>query len=802
MGQVMKPKSFINDISINSKLIFVAIIGAVLPVILLLAIYTIQLNRGYKEKEEEISNALVNAVTNNVVNYFESVQNVSFSYSGNIDLTRMLIPNSDFTEEDRLLFFENLEGQIRVNMLGKQNIKRINIYYNTGEVPYEGHYVKGIEQINTSAWTQANGLLPPYLFLTTEIDDGDVVIGLGKTVNGLRYNSQNLVHILMEGSDLSGLLKESMLDAIEGDIYLVDEKGNVVASTNEIYSKGISTFVAFDDLEQPSDTKVISTQIGNQFYLKKWSLIFVINEGMLHDSFIDQVLLIFLIALFIIMVVYLSHYQLTKSIVKRLQTINSSMEMAESEVFQIIEAPMGNDEIGQTARHFNKMIQRIHGFVYKDILTDLMNRQAIVEAIDEAIEENVSNNSVGTTIGVLFLDVDNFKFINDTYGHELGDEVIRKTSFRIQDVIGELGEVGRFGGDEFIILLKNGPDARYFKNIAKRICNSFNGAIEIMGMNLYLTVSVGIALGPDHGNNSQELIKKADLALYEAKDAGKNQAKVYNGKMDENLIGKIAFQNAIKDAFGDGDFYMDYQPYFGHDRQDLLGFEALIRWYSEDYGQVSPFRLIQTVESMGLIVDVGRWVLESALTFTKEINRKSLKPVTVSINISAIQLMQPEFFEEMIEAVRRHEVDPSLVILEMTETVLINSIEISNAVLGKLRQVGFGIAIDDFGTGYSSLSYMQTLPATHLKIDRHFIARINNNDIDRQLVKIITELAHQLNMKVVAEGVEDEKQLETAITCACDIIQGYYYSRPIGESDAKKMIINKKEQPVRIARKR
>ena len=776
----MREARWLNNISIYRKLLFIAVAGAVLPMVVMLGIYTYRSNLDYREREVLIEEALVSNVTTDVRVMFGEMARLALQYTGAESYNDALDVRSGMEEDLRTRTLSRMDDSIDRDLLATQQFSQIKVYTTSENLPYISDNFYTPEEFDTNIWHDASGKIPSYMFITTEITEGEVTLGVAKTVNSTFYDSQEVFHVTMDGDTVNRIMREGKLGTYDGEVYLVDVEDRVIAGSGLVYTRSDNEFVDYATLDLTQASEIITVDVDEQLYLKGWRLVFVTVGDSARDAFMIQLLGILFGAVAIIIVVFLSHFFLTNSIVNRLQIINNSMEMAEQEKFVTIEDFLGHDEIGQTASHFNQMIRRIHGFVYDDMLTGMMNRQAITELLNKAVARADRMN----TLGVMFLDVDNFKFINDTYGHDLGDEVIKATAKRIRSVSDSHIHVGRFGGDEFIIVVEKCGVHRDLDSIGNNIRSAFVEPIHIQELTFFLTVSIGVAVCPTNGTTTGELIKKADLALYEAKEGGKNRLVYYNQAMDDELEAKVTFQNRVKDAFKKRKFTLNYQPYFNEDGTKLMAFEALIRWYSDDYGYVSPFKLIQTVESMGLIVEVGQWVMEEAMAFEAWVKTKGKEDVVISINISIAQLVQPGFFEQTMALVEKYGLKPSDVVLEMTETVLIESIEQSSELVRRLRDAGFGIAIDDFGTGYSSLSYLQSLPVSQLKIDRSFIKDIVEVDTTRDLVKIIADIAHRLGMSVVAEGVEEPSQLVSAKGAGCDYIQGFLLGRPLDIDDA------------------
>jgi len=463
----------------------------------------------------------------------------------------------------------------------------------------------------------------------------------------------------------------------------------------------------------------------------------------------------------------------------QLQTANEELSIFNEELGASNEELMAtNEELTAAFDEIEDQKKHIYKLLYTDNLTNLDNRLSILNKLDDLLS---SDN--GQAFSILFLDVDNFKNINDTFGHDLGDEVIFETGKRLMALEDKNFRVGRFGGDEFLILIK-GDKVVHMDRTINEIQECFEDVIYVEGNRFYLTISVGVAEYPNHGVTRKELIKKADMALYEAKNSGKNKYVIYQHEMGNEVEDKVRFQAHLKDAFNNDEFYLNYQPYYNPANEEIVGYEALIRWNSSTLGQVSPYKLITNAEEMGLIIEVGHWVFKEACLFAKRVNQRSTKPVIVSINISTVQLMYNNFFEDVTGFVEKMGIDPTLICLEMTETVILQSISAGQKLIEELKTYGFSIALDDFGTGYSSLSYLRNLPATALKIDKKFIDQLVEDSYDQYTVEAIIKLAHQLDLRVVAEGVETEDQLKILKDLSCDAIQGYLLSKPLGEMEA------------------
>jgi diguanylate cyclase (GGDEF)-like protein len=443
-----------------------------------------------------------------------------------------------------------------------------------------------------------------------------------------------------------------------------------------------------------------------------------------------------------------------------------------------------NEKLSNAVKKIEDQKNEIKELIYIDSLTKLKNRRAINELVHRWLEETKGD----VAYSILFLDVDNFKLINDSFGHDFGDKVIIRTGMRLVSLETESIKIGRFGGDEFLIIYKD-KDMNQFSEFLNALEQIFKNPFVIDNRTIFLTVSIGAAIYPIHGVGEEELIKKADMALYKAKERGKNRAVIYNQKMIEEVEDKVLFQSHLRGDFARGEFYLNYQPVFDVKKNTFMGAEALIRWKNTEFGQVSPIRLIQAAEEMGLIIKIGKWVLREACIFAKKINEQTKEDFIVAINISSVQMMDPDFAKDFSEIIKEVGVNPKLICLEMTETMLFEFPEDNVHMIDRLKAMGVCIALDDFGTGYSSLSYFKNIPASTLKIDKEFIDNLATNLFDCYMVETIIRLAHHKNLVVVAEGVENQEQLKILQDLKCDLIQGYYYSKPISEFEVTELIL-------------
>ncbi|PRR81524.1 sensor domain-containing protein [Clostridium vincentii] len=425
-----------------------------------------------------------------------------------------------------------------------------------------------------------------------------------------------------------------------------------------------------------------------------------------------------------------------------------------------------------------KELTIIH-MAYHDFLTDLPNRSFFIDKLKNALSLSGSKNS---KVAVIFLDLDNFKKINDTLGHSIGDKLLIKVAERISSCMRKDDILARLGGDEFSVLIENVKNKDEIIPLIEKINTVFEDPFNINNNLINLTVSMGISVYPDDGQTVGALLKNADMAMYKAKYLGKDTFMLFNIKMKEELTRKVKIESMIPIALKNNEFILYYQPQYETKTGKLRGFEALIRWNSPELGFLNPLEFISIAEESGLIVQIGEWVLKTAAIMGKKISEIYDTQVMMSVNISPIQLKQKNFVNLVIEAISNSGINPKLLELEVTEGVLIDSYDNSIEILNKLKEIGISIALDDFGTGYSSLSYLKKLPINVLKIDKCFIDEIESRDNENTFVETIVSLAHKLNIETLAEGVENEEQLKYLEKAQCYTIQGYYFSKPVPES--------------------
>ncbi len=424
----------------------------------------------------------------------------------------------------------------------------------------------------------------------------------------------------------------------------------------------------------------------------------------------------------------------------------------------------------------NKLLTMAH----YDTLTALPNRTLFREKANLVIAHARRS---GMQCAVLFVDLDHFKSVNDTLGHSVGDELLKDTALKLAASIRETDLMARLGGDEFIVLLAdldNGEEARH---TAERIREQLNVPRVVAGNSLFITASIGIAVFPHDGETLEDLLKNADTAMYAAKGIGRNQFCFFDHVMNRQAVSRMQVEHGLREAIGKDEFLLFYQPIVSMKDGKVRGFEALLRWFKAEGGLILPDEFIPVAEETGLIIPIGEWVLEHACRFNKKILEAGYGEMIVSVNISVAQLRRGDIVASIRKALDISGLPACCLEVEITESLLIDSFETAVGLLNEILALGVKVSLDDFGTGYSSLVHLQRLPIANLKIDRLFIKEIAKESEESAMIHAIIELAHKLNLSVVAEGVESELQRQTLLGNNCDYYQGFFLSRPMPEDE-------------------
>jgi diguanylate cyclase (GGDEF)-like protein len=425
--------------------------------------------------------------------------------------------------------------------------------------------------------------------------------------------------------------------------------------------------------------------------------------------------------------------------------------------------------------------EKIQSLAFYDPLTQLPNRRLMFDRLNQAYSSSARSGHRGA---LLFLDLDYFKTLNDTLGHDLGDLLLQQVATRLSDCVREGDTVARIGGDEFVVLLEGLSEhaidaAAQTQDVAEKIMFTLNQPYQLNMHTYHSTSSLGVALFNGHEFNTEELLKQADIALYQSKAEGRNTLRFFDPKMQETIAARADLENELRKAIEHNQFQLYYQVQVGNTGQ-ALGAEALIRWLHPERSMISPFSFIPLAEETGLILPIGQWVLDAACAQLKVWQKNPLtKDLTLAINVSAKQFKQLTFVEQVEDTIKRHEINPIRLKLELTESLLVDNVQDIITKITTLSKIGIRFSLDDFGTGYSSLQYLKQLPLNQLKIDQSFVRDIATDASDRAIVRTIITMAHSLDVNVIAEGVETAEQQQFLLDNGCTHYQGYLFGKPL-----------------------
>jgi diguanylate cyclase (GGDEF)-like protein len=428
---------------------------------------------------------------------------------------------------------------------------------------------------------------------------------------------------------------------------------------------------------------------------------------------------------------------------------------------------------------------RVHHMAFHDELTSLPNRLMLNQRLEQALSRH---RAAGSQLAILFMDLDRFKVINDSLGHGVGDDLLRQVAERLRTKFRHGDLVARTGGDEFIVLIEHHHNLLDVSACAQRVIERLSAPYRLGNKDCHITLSVGISIFPSDGNDAETLLKAADVAMYRAKESGRNNYLHYAPSMNVHTVEKLELESDLRHALERGEFLLHYQPKVETATGLIVGTEALLRWIHPIRGLISPMDFIPLAEDTGLIVAIGEWALATACARNKAWQDQTLTKLTVAVNLSARQFRDPMLLTKLTRIIRSSGLDPSNLELELTESMVMSNGEGGVTVLEKLKSIGVQIAIDDFGMGYSSLAYLKRFPIDILKVDRSFIHDIPAESSDKKIVRAIIVMAHSLGLKVVAEGVETAAQLKFLRALNCDAAQGFFLYRPLPEAEVANVL--------------
>ncbi len=558
-------------------------------------------------------------------------------------------------------------------------------------------------------------------------------------------------------------------------------------SLMNIISRRNSSYNSFDSYVSESDETVYYYfETGS---LTSWNIIVLFDSseinGNIYTTFMQQLIVLGCLAV----LMFIIGLNILRNESHRIRDIHVCTEEIAAGNLNYRIPKTGKSETGQIAENINKIAEMfqaknaiISNFNSTDTLTGLSNRIKLYEYMEDIIRTREEGRS---RFAVMFVDIDNFKWLNETLGHNFGDAVLSTFASVLKEQTQHDCSAFRFSGDEFIIIKEFDTDYSAVYDVIERLHKCFNSPLEVLNDKIYIKFSVGVSIYPEDDLTPDLLLRNAEMALHRAKESGKDRVAFYtNSHKNQSSFSKAVIARSLNEALRNGELFLHYQPIVSTKTGDIHGFEVLLRWISPEFGVVPPTEFINVAEESGAIVQIGTWIFENACRTLKQINETLNPDVIMSINVSPVQLRRDNYIEHVKRVIDITQVNPKNIQLEITESTLIDFTDSKTTVIEEINDMGIALALDDFGTGYSSLNYLKNFPIKCLKIDKSFIDEINNNKRDYAITDSIIDLVHNLGIHTVAEGIETVGQYDFLTDMNCDYIQGFLMSKPLGEADA------------------
>lgn len=664
-----------------------------------------------------------------------------------------------------------------------------------------GEYSKYVEEMSgTLQATQVNSTL----ILNEEANSIHIIAPV--TVKNKYY--VGVIIASMNAEYFNGFISESE------HIYLLDDASNSLLGIDfpdpDIKQEASAILSQSTDPESPQSGTILkrswpSLNLYGYSILPEYHWIYLVKHNTdMYETLLQSVLglLLTVLALTIIITIGIS-IRLIKNYCTPIEVLKEKMQQASQGDLTVSCEINSKNEFGELSNHFNNMMEiissnykhlnttmeqlehsqeelqesysQIKTLAYTDTLTGLANRVAFMSQAHEIFH---STSSIEKR-AVFFIDLDNFKNVNDTLGHDYGDMLLQQIAHQLNSYMSEDDILARTGGDEFLVLRSQVKDANELDDFASRLISIAQQPFDLNGETVHVSMSIGISIFPQDGLTVNELIKNADIAMYSAKTGGKNDYQFFNSSMEDEVNRKTEIEEILHNAIENREVYLVYQPQCDFQSGRITGCEALMRIRNGYLGQLSPDEFIPIAEETGIIHELGSWALKHACGFNKQLMDAGYGPITISVNVSVEQLKDSSFIPKLKKILEQTKLPPEYLELEVTESVVMQSFERNVALIRELRGMGIRVALDDFGTGYSSFNYLTQLPINTLKLDKVFVDNINTNSKNYYIAESIISLAHRLNISVVAEGVETSEQYQILKDNSCDILQGYLFSKPV-----------------------
>ncbi|MCJ8295430.1 MAG: EAL domain-containing protein [Colwellia sp.] len=599
-------------------------------------------------------------------------------------------------------------------------------------------------------------------------------------------------------ADVLTEINQSLIQSVAENSRLLADK--IAEQSKQISSLDAQLIVANMSMLRDQNDKLRSTTISviskqdfllgepvnvSVFIMPKtlWKIIVVTPQQVAINSAskVANLILVLLIAIMIVAAFFGFIYCRRSLIVPMYQMVNQlqkSVADGDNNQTELLD-DRRKDEFGLLAYYFNQAELKLKHLARHDPLTGLPNRLLFQDRLQQAVALAKRHDH---KFAVFFMDLDNFKIINDTMGHEAGDELLKEVALRLADTGREMDTVARLGGDEFAFIINKVDGVEDAVSFARRLNQLLKKPIKVNGHNINMGSSIGVTICPDDADNSEELLRNADIAMYQAKDNGRNTTCFFTCEMNAKLQQNKEILTDLAESLTQDHFELYYQPLFTIDHKKLVGAEALIRWHHPEKGMIPPDKFIAVAEQSGLINELGDWVLAQACREIKTFINAGIVDIKVAINISPVQFRRKDFLQHMLMILGQHDVSSNFIELEITEGAVMDNVTQAIDMMKALHDAGFQLAMDDFGTGYSSLSYLKRFPIQKVKIDRSFISDLENDDDSKSITTAIIQMSHSLGLDVLAEGVETRAQLQYLQDEKCDYVQGYYTGRPMPAS--------------------
>ncbi|MDN4495077.1 bifunctional diguanylate cyclase/phosphodiesterase [Ureibacillus aquaedulcis] len=801
-------------------LISITAVSFITTVLFVFLSYT-RISKSLKDQYINESESVLEQSSNNFTVQFSNVQTILASVSEELE--------KDFVDVfNTLQFYERLTPSNSPIYLGLENGQ----YYLSSKQLLPDSY-KVVEQEwyqntgngNEVSWTE------PYLdYLTQEL-----VISASIPV---KHNGHNgIAAIQFSIDDISSIISQSVIGE-KGLVMLISSSGKILANRdNYLISESIIANNQEALLERSFDEQVPYVIDGQNYLIHTMtidqngmSILTAINEKELQNYLIKSLYPIVLTGIVTLLLFSSMAYLVLLRGIKPLKNLGTLMSYVELGNYDVYAKEKKYLEVYQLSKGFNSMIRAIKkrdrelNLTYNELkktegqlrskyeqlkaseekilhlasydpLTGVLNRRSLMQLLEESIEHHNGESLKG----IIFLDLDNFKTVNDSLGHTMGDKLIIEVANRLSSITAGNKNVARISGDEFIIIIHDLQSENEIEAFAKEIVQTFDEPLIVDAKQLNVTASMGVALFPIHADSTEELIKFADMAMYQVKGLGKNGYKIFDEDIKKAVDEKVEIELGIGECLKENNFELVFQPLFNVQQGRITNVEALLRSKSSALSKFNIFQIIQTAEITGQIIEIDKWVLREACLSIQKINKEVEVPLHISVNVSALHIMQQDFVSNVKEIIEETGVKPEWIDLEITETSLMESFDQNINKLYELKEKGISLHLDDFGTGYSSLNYLNSLPIDHVKIDKSFIDKMLESKKDSKIVETIIALSHNIGLKVVAEGVEYKEQFELLTDYQCELMQGYFISKPANyETIIERVNNNLKEKIISV----